>query len=203
MKHVTLVRYRGFSAAAMPDSMDSNSASTDLTALAINAVAGPGGGLSVSELHGAVIGIAVARLETFSLQALVDLLGADALSSEADLAPFVSESLAGLLAQDLSFTLLLPDEDEALVDQLEGLASWTASFLAGLVAGLSITDASMATLPEDAQEIVRDFSAIAQVEVETGDPDAEADFLQLREFVKVGVLLIMSVLNDVADDSGE
>jgi uncharacterized protein len=187
----------------MPDSMDSNSASTDLTALAINAVAGPGGGLSVSELHGAVIGIAVANLQTFSLQALVDLLGADALSSEADLAPFVNESLAALLAQDLSFMLLLPDDDEALVDQLEGLASWTASFLAGLVAGLSLTDASMATLPEDAQEIVRDFSAIAQVEVETGDPDAEADFLQLREFVKVGVLLIMSVLNDVADDSGQ
>lgn len=200
---MTLVRYRGFSAAAMRNSMDSDSRSSDLALLAINAVAGPGGGLSVSELHGAVVGIAVADLDAFSLQALVDLLGADALSGEEDLAPFVSESLAQLLAQDMSFTPLLPDDDESLEDQLEGLASWSASFLAGLVAGMSSTGASMSALPEEAQEIVRDFSAIAQVDVDAGDADAEADFIQLHEFVKVGALLIMSILNDVTDDPDE
>lgn len=184
-------------------SMDSDSRSTDLTALAMNAVAGPGGGLSVSELHGAVIGIAVADIESFSLQALVDLLGADALAGEEDLEPFVSETLAQLLAEDMSFTPLVPDEDESLDDQLDGLASWTASFLAGLVAGMSVTSVTMAALPDDAQEIVQDFSAIAEVAVNTEDPDAEADFIQLHEFVKVGVLLIMSLLNDVTDDSGE
>jgi|GEM_PF-816382 len=183
--------------------MVSDSNSRDLTALANNAVAGPGGGLTVSELHGAVIGIAVASFEAFSLQALVDLLGADALSSEADLAPFVNESLAALLAQDMSFMPLLPDDDEPLDDQLEALAAWSASFLAGLVAGLAVVDSSMASLPEEAQEIVRDFSAIAQVEVDASDTDAAADFLQLAEFVKVGTLLVMSVLNDVPDDSGE
>lgn len=183
--------------------MDSDSRITDLTALAINAVAGPGGGLSVSELHGATIGIAAADIESFSLQALVDLLGADALSGEEDLAPFVSASLAQLLAEDMRFTPLVPDEDASLDDQLDGLAGWTASFLAGLVAGMSVTGSTMAALPEDAQEIVRDFSAIAQVAVDTQDPEAEADYMQLHEFVKVGVLLIMSLLNDGTDDSRE
>ena len=187
--------------------MATQSAVNDLTLLAMNAAAGPVGGLSASELHGAVIGIAVADLESFSLHALVALLGAEALSSEDDVEPFVRESIDQLLAEDMTFMPLLPDEDEALADRLEGLGSWTAGFLAGLVAGLSVVDSNMAALPEEAQEIIRDFSAIAQVgaelEDEDEDNDAENDFAELAEFVKVGTLLIMSVLNDVDVDPGQ
>ena len=154
--------------------MATQSASNDLTALAMNAAAGPVGGLSLTELHGAVIGIAVADFEAFSLHALVQLLGADALSSEEDVVPFVRESLDQLLAEDLSFMPLLPDDEESMSDQLEGLASWTASFLAGMVAGLCVDERTMAALPEEAQEIIRDFSAIAQVDV-AGEEDDEDD----------------------------
>jgi uncharacterized protein YgfB (UPF0149 family) len=186
--------------------MATQSAVNDLTLLAMNAAAGPVGGLSASELHGAVIGIAVADLEGFSLHALVQLLGAEALSNEEDVEPFVRESLDQLLAEDMSFMPLLPDDDESLSDQLEGLASWTAGFLAGLVAGLSVVDSNMAALPEEAQEIVRDFSAVAQVGAELDedeDNDAENDLSELQEFVKVGTLLIMSVLNDDSVDPSE
>jgi uncharacterized protein YgfB (UPF0149 family) len=186
--------------------MATQSAVNDLTLLAMNAAAGPVGGLSASELHGAVIGIAVADLESFSLHALVQLLGAEALSSEDDVEPFVRESLDQLLAEDMTFMPLLPDDDESLGDQLEGLASWTAGFLAGVVAGLSVVDSNMAALPEEAQEIVRDFSAIAQVGAdleEDEDNDAENDLAELQEFVKVGTLLIMSVLNDASIDPSE
>ncbi len=185
--------------------MASQSASNDLTTLAMNAAAGPVGGLSVSELHGAVIGIAVAGFERFSLHALVQLLGDEALSSEEDVEPFVRESLDQLLAEDMSFMPLLPDDDEVLSDQLEGLGSWTAAFLAGLVAGLDVVDSNMAALPEEAQEIIRDFSAIAQIgaelDEETDEDDTESDLAELQEFVKVGTLLIMSVLNDAGNDS--
>jgi uncharacterized protein YgfB (UPF0149 family) len=186
--------------------MATQSASNDLTALAMNAAAGPVGGLSLSELHGAVIGIAVADYEAFSLHELVQLLGADALSSEDDVVPFVRESLDQLMAEDLSFMPLLPDDDESMSDQLEGLASWTASFLAGMVAGLSVDERTLAALPEEAQEIIRDFSAIAQLDVAADDDDEpdyedESDLLELQEFVKVGTLLIMNVLNDVSDDT--
>lgn len=189
--------------------MTTQSAVNDLTLLAMNAAAGPVGGLSATELHGAVIGIAVADFESFSLHALVQLLGAEALSSEEDVEPFVRESLNQLLAEDMSFMPLLPDDDESLDDQLEGLGSWTAGFLAGLVAGLSVVDSNMAALPEEAQEIIRDFSAIAQVGADLAlaeegeDNDAENDLAELQEFVKVGTLLIMSVLNDVAIDPSE
>lgn len=184
--------------------MASQSASNDLTVLALNAAAGPVGGLSASELHGAVIGIAVADFEQFSLHALVQLLGDEALSSEEDVEPFVRESLDQLLAEDMSFMPLLPDDDETLSDQLEGLGSWTAGFLAGLVAGLDVVNSTMSALPEEAQEIIRDFSAIAQVGTELDDDadldETEADLAELQEFVKVGTLLIMSVLNDAGND---
>lgn len=180
------------------------SSSADLSALALDAVAGPASALSASELHGAVIGIAVASTETFSLQILVDLLGADALAGGTDLEPFVRESLTQLMAEDLSFAPLLPDDDDPLAARLEALAEWTAGFLAGMVAGLDVANASIDVLPEEAQEIISDFSAITQVSFDEADgEDAEADFLQLAEFVKVGTLLIMSVLPDGSDDSGE
>ncbi len=180
------------------------SSSADLSALALDAAAGPASALSASELHGAVVGIAVASTETFSLQTLVDLLGADALASAASVEPFVRESLTQLMAEDMSFAPLLPDDDEALAVRLEALAQWTAGFLAGLVAGLDVAEGSLEALPEEAQEIVRDFSAIAQVSPDEEDADdAEADFLQLAEFVKVGTLLIMSVLTDGGDDNAD
>ena len=50
------------------------------------------------------------------------------------------------------------------------------------------------------------FSAIAQLDVAADDDDEpdyedESDLLELQEFVKVGTLLIMNVLNDVSDDT--
>jgi len=173
--------------------------SAELYSLAQNAIAGPAGVLTPSEAHGAVVGIAAGGVERFSLQSLVDLLGADALAGAEDVETFVRESLTGLLAEDMSFAPLIPDDDEPLGARLEALAEWTASFLAGLVAGLGERDQTLDALPEEAAEIVRDFSAIAQVEAGGGE-DAEADFVQLAEFVKVGTLLIVSELNDVDRD---
>jgi uncharacterized protein YgfB (UPF0149 family) len=180
------------------------SSSADLSALAINALAGPAGTLTASELHGAVVGIAVASTDSFSLQTLVDLLGADALAGAEDLEPFVRQTLLELMAEDLSFAPLLPDDEAPLPGRVEALAEWTASFLAGLVAALDGGEEVLEALPEEAAEITRDFLAIAQVAPESDEADdAEADFLQLSEFVKVGTLLIMSALPGAGDDRGE
>lgn len=170
----------------------------ELHSLAQNAVAGPASAITPSEAHGAVVGVAVGCPEKFSLQSLVDLLGADALAGSDDVEAFVRASLTELFAEDMSFMPLIPEDDAPLPVRLEALAEWTASFLAGLVAGLSEAGRSLGDLEEEATEIVRDFSAIAGVE--PGGEDAEADFMQLVEFVKVGTLLIMSELQDVDHD---
>ena len=175
----------------------------ELEILAREAASGPGGGLSAAELHGAVIGIGVTDAEHFELQDLVDLLGADALSDGATVARFVNEALASLHTEDMSFALLLPEDDESRVERLAALAEWSQSFLAGFAAGLAHRGIeTLRDLPAEVQEIVRDFSAIAEIDTEDEVGDEE-DFMQLEEYVKVGALLIMSLTNDAGDDSEE
>ena len=79
---------------------------SELSALANDAI-DPSLAITVSELHGSVVGIAVCGPEKFSMQHLVDLLGVDALSNEAAVDSFVSAALQALAADDLSFSPML------------------------------------------------------------------------------------------------
>jgi uncharacterized protein YgfB (UPF0149 family) len=191
---------------------------SDLTALALNAA----DRLSVEELHGAVCGLAVCFGDDLPLQDLVELVGVDALTDERAVARFVAAALAELEADDMRFAPLLPDDDAALVTRVRALGQWCGSFLAGLAAGLARRGVNgLDEAPEEVREIVEDFSAIARVDadqvggpegrqaqaggngLEGGDEQDEADFLELHEFVKVGVLLIMSVLRGDGGDSAQ
>jgi hypothetical protein len=192
---------------------------SDLTALALNAAHQ----LPVAELHGAVCGLAVCHGAALPIQDLIELVGVDALSDQHAVEHFVIASVESLQAQDMSFTPLLPEDDVALEDRLEALGEWCGSFLAGLAAGLARRGAgSLDDCPEEVREIIRDFAAIAQVDPSAstpgpqasqvdpsaGDPGdgecatdaAEADFVELEEFVKVGALLVMSTFEHGPDD---
>lgn len=164
----------------------------DLTALALAAA----DGLRVEELHGAVCGLAMARDGRLRMQDLVDLLGTDSLTDQQAVEAFVHASLDALLAEDLSFNPLLPEEDAPLDARAAGLGEWCSSFLAGFAMVVARrTDYDPDSLPVEVQEIVSDFTAISQVDVESSmTADDEADFAQLQEFVKVGVLLVMSMM---------
>ena len=188
---------------------------SDLYALALNAIRDQAQSLSTSELHGAVVGIGVCSEQSFSLQSLVDLLGVDALSDENDVEAFVNASLEILFADDMSFTPLLPEDDAPLEIRVTAIGEWTGSFVAGLVAGLAEQAAgSFTSLPEEVQEIVADFAAITEIDLPGGSAaaageeatageEAEFDLLQVQEFVKIGALLVMSLLNDVPGDTTE
>ncbi len=114
----------------------------------------------------------------------------------------------------MGFEPLLPGDDAALEDRLEALGQWCGSFLAGLAAGLARRGVgSLSDTPEEVREIVGDFAAIARIDAAAGaEPGpkedvggaadaAEADYMQLTEFVKVGALLITSTLGHDADDT--
>ena len=81
--------------------------SDDLSVLAENAATT----LSGWELHGVVCGLAACRSGEIALQDLLDLVGVEALTDQASVEEFVSASVAALVAEDLSFALLLPDDD--------------------------------------------------------------------------------------------
>ena len=173
---------------------------SDLTALALNAAHQ----LPVAELHGAVCGLGVCHRGDTPTVDVVALLGEEALTHQDAVEAFVSAAVGELLAEDMRFAPLLPADDVPLPDRPEALGQWCASFLAGFAAGLARRGAtSLDDCPEEVREIVRDFSAIAQVDADVagrGAEAAETDFVELEEFVKVGALLIMTTLNDETDD---
>jgi uncharacterized protein YgfB (UPF0149 family) len=176
----------------------------ELELLAKEASSGPERGLSPAELHGATVGVGVGDPGGFELQALVDLLGVDGLADADSVGRFVMATLEALAAEDMSFTPLLPDDDAPLVERLSALAEWCQSFLAGFAVGLSRRGIDeLGALPEDAQEIVQDLVAIAQLDTELAEGDVEAGFMELAEYVKVGTLLIQSLSVDAGDDSEE
>ncbi|MFW6093042.1 MAG: UPF0149 family protein [Pseudomonadota bacterium] len=174
----------------------------DLSALARDAAAHP---LPPAELHGVVVGLAVCHGYEVPVHDVVELVGVDALTDETALNDFVQAAVVELRAPDMSFAPLLPEEESELAVRVEALGQWCGSYLAGLAAGLARQGIeSLEDTPEEVREIVRDFAAIAQVDEEAHETDAaEADFAELEEFVKVGVLLMMTTFGHETDDPPE
>ncbi len=177
----------------------------DLQALADDVV-DSGVPSSPATLHGAACGFAIFPGEYYPYYELADLIDPGLAGDDPALVRFVAAVREQLEAEDLGFTLLLPDEDAPIVDRLAALGLWCGSFLAAFGSGLGMVrdddpaDEGGFALPDEIQEVVDDLAAIAEVEPESALDaeddleEAEAQFVELEEFVKVAVLLMMSVL---------
>jgi hypothetical protein len=171
--------------------------------------------LAPARLHGAACGFAIFPGEYYPYYELADLLDPGLAGDDPALERFVAAVREQLEAEDLAFTLLLPDDDAPIVDRLAALGLWCGGFLSAFGSGLGLSalgagpgmtyggdpaDEGGFALPDEIQEVVDDLAAIADVEPESAldadsDPEeAEAQFMELEEFVKVAVLLMMSVL---------
>lgn len=89
------------------------------------------------------------------------------------------------------FQLWLPDDSEQLAIRVQALASWCQGFVYGLAAGGMKQDSK---LPEDTAELIADLIEIARVHYdeleEIDEEEGESEFMELEEYVRVGVLLI-------------
>jgi len=105
-----------------------------------------------------------------------------------------TETVASLDEERGGFDLMLPDDEEDLVDRAEALHAWCQGFLYGYgVAG----GRDPAHLSEDAAEVLRDIAQFAQASFDLGE-DAEEDELaysELVEYLRVGVLLLHEILH--------
>jgi uncharacterized protein len=148
-----------------------------------------------AEAHGTLSG-ALCAAATYHLD---DWLGeilpegrADA-ESAAWLRALFESTTAALGDEQMGFQLLLPTDDDGLPLRTEALGEWCRGFLYGLGSG-HLRD--LQALGDEADEIVRDLTAITQVGVDPGDSDDsnEAAYAELVEFVRVGVQLLFERL---------
>lgn len=110
------------------------------------------------------------------------------------------ETLRQLRDPEFGFYLLLPDDSRPLALRAEALGDWCNGFLAGL--GLAGVNRDQ-SLPEGVNEILRDFVEIAKVNFDVGDDDEddEAAYMELVEYIRMGVLVIHQEFHPHPGDS--
>ncbi len=106
------------------------------------------------------------------------------------------ETKLSLQDSNLGFELLLPDEDEDLYSRFSRLQEWCSAYVVGItMAGIEDTR----KLPDDSRELIADFTEIGTSgDFDLNDEDAsEEAFLEISEYVRVGVLLINEELQPI------
>lgn len=104
--------------------------------------------------------------------------------------------LSDLSNDALSYSLLLPADEDADVDeQVDCLAQWSQGFLIGF----GYAGRVQQRLPSDVQEVLEDLAAFSQAELDDHqDPDNEALYLELVEHAKVAALTVYYSMNNNA-----
>ncbi len=99
---------------------------------------------------------------------------------------------ASLSDGQMSFDLLLPDDDTDLESRARALALWCHGFVYGLTVGGIEANRP---LPGEVGEVIRDFSTLSQAahEGEAAEEDERA-YVELCEFVRVGAQLVFEEL---------
>ena len=161
--------------------------------------------MGAADAHGALCGMICAR-GTIELSEWVDhVIGEQEQGNELlhDVVHRLSElhqsTLEMMNDATGDFKLLLMDDDDPLAERVETLAAWCQGFIYGLAAG-GIKEGS--ELPEDTAELLKDMIEISRaghdvddtgVE-ESDDNDDEEAYMEIEEYVRMGVLLVYEEL---------
>lgn len=142
---------------------------------------------SVSELHGIICGQLCAGGKQLDAILTWHLLGLENKPSKimSDLIIRLQLNIREQLeADDFSFQLLLPDDDEELSIRLHAVSNWCEGFISGFGGAFAKGDSS---LLEETREVLKDFTAIANVDESEQDEleDGEQDFMEVLEYVRM------------------
>lgn len=116
---------------------------------------------------------------------------------QAALAALIAATRDGLEGDSFAFTLLLPDDGEALARRAAAFADWCRGFLSGFgVAGI----ADLSVLGEDARGFIADLERFGTLDVgaDAGE-DEERALAELTEFTRMGALIVYAETRDRGD----
>lgn len=162
--------------------------------------------MGAAESHGALCGMLCARGTADLSEWMGHVLGEQEqgnifLRDTANQLSELHQSTLGQMNDPLGeFKLLIPDDDDDLIERTESLAVWCLGFVYGLAAG-GISEQS--ELPEDTSELLQDFIEISRAghddssyddDLASDDSSSEEEderaFMEIVEYVRTGVLLI-------------
>jgi uncharacterized protein len=155
-----------------------------------------------AECHGFVTGVLCAAGGMDPAAWLPHLFGAVDWDSRAvqEAARAVAVLFQGLREQinspELEFALLLPADELPLRERVESLAHWCEGFTTGLgLGGLN----KERPLSEDSQGFLQDVTDIARVAFDFESPaeDDEQAYMELQEYLRMGVLVLHDELQPV------
>ena len=96
-----------------------------------------------------------------------------------------------IIDDSYSFQMMLPDDDDSILERANGLGHWVQGFNLGF--GLQQKNTS--TLTEEVQEVLTDFVEIANLSNEMEeDEDTEQAYYEITEYVRISALLCFTEL---------
>jgi uncharacterized protein YgfB (UPF0149 family) len=161
-----------------------------------DALARLGRGDDAAEYHGALCGaLCVSKPDEIDLLRLIE--HGEQVPNDADarrtFAALRDETVELLQDSDMAFTLLLPDDDVALVPRVRALVAWCGGFLYGFASRPGL---DLKKLSDEAREIIQDLTEFTQAAVGDEDPDIEESaYTELVEYVRVGAQLLYMELH--------
>jgi len=110
-----------------------------------------------------------------------------------------NELWTDILDDTYTFQLMLPDDDDSLVERGHALGSWVQGFNLGF--GLQQKDTPVASA--EIKEVLIDFAEIANLSDEMEeDEDTEQAYFEISEYVRISALLCFSELGSLPSKSG-
>lgn len=161
--------------------------------------------MNVSEVHGLASGMFCVQFDAdFNrwITAIFDTeeqLKALTNDDKQSLVGLFQGTLELLQADEFIFDLLLPDDDERIGERAVALSEWCQGFLYG-VAYMGVGDDK--DWSEDCRGVLRDLMEISRLDADNSDDSDEQAFMELQEYVRMGVHILMQELqpNDEATD---
>ena len=154
-----------------------------------------------SALHGWLSGYLAsgARLPADGwIQEAMDYLEIDDCPEElrAILVALYDSVLKQMSADDMGYALLLPDDEEADIDeQVDCLAQWSKGFLDGFGASGKVSGRP----DTDVLEVLQDLDAFSQAQLEdVNDPENVQLYMELAEHARVAALTVFYAYNKPA-----
>jgi len=112
------------------------------------------------------------------------------------LSELLVDTVRTLYADDYRFVPFLPEDTESLAVRSEALAAWCSGFLYGIGTGGEDIERR---LSGEAREVLSDLSEVTRLVAVAEESEAlEADYMEVVEYMRVGVMLIFEELRSDA-----